>query len=197
MINNRVMPKLSLFSSINKWPEPLKFGRSAEIGRNWIDIVMIRKSTSRSRATILYIHTSHFSHQDEYLNGQHLRNKMFRIRPVLRLPTTTGCDRAVIVANRSIHSTAARQFPRSTRGRNPNRGVSPMRRRPQKERLGAQKYGIPAPNLGESRRTQPKSDDTHGLWGFFRDKKAIVTPDEDHKHGSNLFYDSHQLRHSS
>lgn len=29
-------------------------------------------------------------------------------------------------------------------------------------------------------------DPDHGLWGFFRDKKALPTPEEDHKHGAFL-----------
>jgi len=83
----------------------------------------------------------------------------------------------------SFHTSAINPYPRITRDRNPNRGVSPMRRQTQKESLGAKKYGIPEPELDPEKHTEVEVDAEHGLWGFFRDKTALPTPEDDHRHG--------------
>lgn len=72
--------------------------------------------------------------------------------------------------------------PRSNKDRNPLRGVSPLRHKPQKEPLGAEKYGIPKP-VNLDREAKVVTDDDHPLWGFFRNKQALVPPEEDYKHG--------------
>ncbi|KAF8539275.1 mitochondrial 39-S ribosomal protein L47 (MRP-L47)-domain-containing protein [Trichophaea hybrida] len=99
-------------------------------------------------------------------------------RPTLRLlfPRNTSSS--------GFHTSAATQFPRRiTRDRNPNRGVSAVRRQPHKEPLGVEKYGLPQPVVDPARHTQVETDPDHGLWGFFHDKKALPTPEEDDKHG--------------
>jgi len=58
-----------------------------------------------------------------------------------------------------------------------------MHRRPQKEPLGAQKYGIPKP-VDAAKLDKVETDANHGLWGFFReDRYALPTPEVDNSHG--------------
>ncbi|KAA8901700.1 mitochondrial 39-S ribosomal protein L47 (MRP-L47)-domain-containing protein [Sphaerosporella brunnea] len=71
-------------------------------------------------------------------------------------------------------------YPRITRDRNPNRGVSPLRHQAAKEPLSTEKYPLPVPAPVTSKIV---TDPDHGLWGFFRDKQPLPTPEEDHAHG--------------
>lgn len=43
---------------------------------------------------------------------------------------------------------------------------------------------MPEPELDMSKHEKVKVDPKHGLWGFFLDKKALPTPDEDSEHGT-------------
>lgn len=100
---------------------------------------------------------------------------MSLIRPTLRAAQRS--------ASASFHTYPAAAL-RVTRDRNPDRGVSPLHRRGQKDPLGAAKYGLPEPVLDMERHTKVVTADDHGMWGFFRNKSGLPTPEENHKHGS-------------
>lgn len=70
------------------------------------------------------------------------------------------------------------------RDRSKLRGVSAIRRQPKKIALAAAKFDLPEPELDMSKHEKVKVDPEHGLWGFFLDKKALPTPDEDSEHGT-------------
>ncbi|CAZ85308.1 unnamed protein product [Tuber melanosporum] len=82
-----------------------------------------------------------------------------------------------------FHTTAA-PLARWVRDRNKNRGVSAIHRQPKKGiQISVSNVPLPEPVLDASKRTPVKVNPDHGLWGFFREKKALPTPEEDHKHG--------------
>ncbi|KAL8710628.1 MAG: hypothetical protein Q9220_004852 [cf. Caloplaca sp. 1 TL-2023] len=74
-------------------------------------------------------------------------------------------------------SRAARQ-PGRKGDRNPNRGVSALRRTGLRNRVEMSRYPLPKPVLDPEKRSKVAVDEKHGLWGFFRDKKALNTPEE-------------------
>ena len=46
------------------------------------------------------------------------------------------------------------------------------------------RYPLPKPVLDVEKRTEIKTDEDHGLWGFFnKDKKLLTQPLEEAKHG--------------
>ena len=81
--------------------------------------------------------------------------------------------------------TRASLEPKTNRDMNPNRGISPLRHKGQKEPLGAEKYGLPKPVLEKAKRTPVVTPEDHPLWGFFRNKQALVKPEDDYKHGTH------------
>lgn len=73
------------------------------------------------------------------------------------------------------------------RDRNPNRGVSALRRTGLRQPLSVSKEPLPQPVLDASKRSSIKVDETHGLWGFFnKEKAAIATPEQDAAHGMEV-----------
>lgn len=104
----------------------------------------------------------------------------------LARPATALRQNALLVVRGSssqFHTTAA-PLGRWVRDRSKNRGVSAIHRQPKKDiQISVSKFPLPEPVLDASKRTAAKVDPDHGLWGFFRDKKALPTPEEDHKHG--------------
>ncbi|KAJ6264268.1 54S ribosomal protein L4 [Drechslerella dactyloides] len=73
-----------------------------------------------------------------------------------------------------------------------------MRRKPYPGRVSLQYKGmeLPKPVMDPSKRTKLVTNPDHGLWGFFnKDKAAIPTPEEDHKHGRA--WSVEELRHKS
>ncbi|KAG8531753.1 uncharacterized protein KY384_003385 [Bacidia gigantensis] len=89
---------------------------------------------------------------------------------------------------------------RYKRDNNPERGVSPMRRRGFKKPLSIRSKvrvaGLPKPVLDPERRSRIEVDPNHGLWGFFNEKKELLTPpDVEASHGRAWYSD--ELRHKS
>lgn len=59
------------------------------------------------------------------------------------------------------------------------RGVSPLRRTGLRYPVEMSKVPLPQPVLDPERRSKVEIDESHGLWGFFReDKKLLNTPEE-------------------
>ncbi|KAI5816012.1 50S ribosomal protein L4 [Pyronema omphalodes] len=90
---------------------------------------------------------------------------------------------------RSFSSSARAQLPgritrRITRDRNPNRGISPVNRKPHADKpMLAEKYGLPKP-VSADKLTKVETDPDHGLWGFFREhRNALSTPEQEFSHG--------------
>lgn len=77
----------------------------------------------------------------------------------------------------------AKKNVKNTADRNPLRGRSATHRRGLQEPLNVEKYGLPEP-VDSERRTKLVTAESHGLWGFFREKTALPTPENDHKHGA-------------
>jgi hypothetical protein len=148
------------------------------------DMIHLSSSTSVKGKPIVL--TRHHTATSAHVTPRHPRASNFlqpqRVATTPHSSTANTMSALRIPLSRRAFSTApARCFPRITRDRNPNRGVSPLRRVPQKEPLGAEKYGLPVPAPVTSKVV---TDENHGLWGFFRDKKALPTPAEDFAHGT-------------
>ncbi|KAL8690166.1 MAG: hypothetical protein Q9218_004333 [Villophora microphyllina] len=94
-------------------------------------------------------------------------------------------------------STSSRmaQGRKRTRDNNPNRGVSALRRTGLRRPLEMMKYPLPVPVLNPEKRSKVAVDENHGLWGFFRDKKALNTPEEHAAFGRPWVVE--ELRHKS
>ncbi|MCJ1341351.1 54S ribosomal protein L4 mitochondrial [Bachmanniomyces sp. S44760] len=117
-------------------------------------------------------------------------------RMVLRMPLRTASvgtlmppifltpflQQLAIKPSRLDFSTTAQKSLR-TRDRNKNRGVSALRRTGLKKPLSMSKEPLPQPVLDPAKRSKIQVDPNHGLWGFFKDKKALSTPEEDYAHG--------------
>ncbi|KAI9857356.1 MAG: 54S ribosomal protein L4 mitochondrial [Trichoglossum hirsutum] len=72
-------------------------------------------------------------------------------------------------------------FPRD---RNPNRGISAVRRTGPREPLSVSKLPLPQPVLDPSRRSQVLVDENHGLWQFFNKERTVLSkPEDDYAHG--------------
>ena len=118
-------------------------------------------------------------------------------RMVLRMPLRTASvgtlmppifltpflQQLAIKPSRLDFSTTAQKSLR-TRDRNKNRGVSALRRTGLKKPLSMSKEPLPQPVLDPAKRSKIQVDPNHGLWGFFKDKKALSTPEEDYAHGN-------------
>ncbi|RPA98164.1 MRP-L47-domain-containing protein [Choiromyces venosus 120613-1] len=105
----------------------------------------------------------------------------------LARPATSLRQSALLVVRASsssqFHTTAA-PLGRWVRDRNKNRGVSAIHRQPKKNiQISVSNVPLPEPVLDPSKRTAVNVNPEHGLWGFFRGKNALPTPEEDHKHG--------------
>ncbi len=83
---------------------------------------------------------------------------------------------------RSLFSTSKPQLKR-TKDYSRNRGVSALRRTGPKYPLSVSKEPLPQPVLDPKRRSKVQVDDDHGLWQFFKDKKALATPERISEHG--------------
>jgi large subunit ribosomal protein L47 len=82
-------------------------------------------------------------------------------------------------------------FPRD---RNPNRGISAVRRTGPREPLSVSKLPLPQPVLDPSRRSQVLVDENHGLWQFFNKERTVLSkPEDDYAHGERF---NLQLRHN-
>lgn len=74
------------------------------------------------------------------------------------------------------------------RDSNPDRGVSALRRTGLRHPVSMAKYPLPQPVLDPEKRSKPTVSETHGLWGFFNEKRTTLsTPDEDDRHGMHYF----------
>ncbi|KAL7269660.1 54S ribosomal protein L4 mitochondrial [Rhizina undulata] len=118
------------------------------------------------------------------------------IRPLAQPAMRIRCIAAPPVHASQFHSSATVYArTRVTRDRNPQRGVSAIHRRGQKEPLSVSKMPLPEPVLDPTKHTKVEVDEDHGLWGFFHKKKALPTPEEDHQHGRAWTVE--ELRHKS
>lgn len=88
------------------------------------------------------------------------------------------------VPQHSHFSTSSPLSERRKRDGNPNRGVSALRRTGLRYPVGMSKEPLPQPVLDPNKRTKIKTDDNHGLWGFFNSQRtSLSTPEEDSAHG--------------
>lgn len=121
---------------------------------------------------------------------------MTQSTPRLALPSTmwriasTVPDFLAPSFARSTPSTVnAAKFSTSTprlypRDRNPNRGVSALRRTGLREPVSVSKEPLPQPVLDPTKRSKVEVDVKHGLWGFFnKDRAPLATPEQDAAHG--------------
>ena len=138
-------------------------------------------SFEKSR-TIAYIPTD-----NQYQKQMAARITSMRLAfPTAVFDVATPCTARVHLASRRIQQSAfstsqARHYPRD---RNPNRGISAVRRTGLRQPLSVSKEPLPEPVLDRSKRTPVDVDPNHGLWGFFgAEKKALQTPEEDFAHG--------------
>ncbi|KAI9720196.1 MAG: hypothetical protein M1812_003014 [Candelaria pacifica] len=83
---------------------------------------------------------------------------------------------------RSVFSTTSPQFKR-TRDYNRNRGVSALRRTGPRHPLSVSNEPLPRPVLDPKKRSKVQVDENHGLWQFFKGKKALSTPEDIAEHG--------------
>lgn len=84
----------------------------------------------------------------------------------------------------SYFSTSSPLGERRKRDGNPNRGVSALRRTGLRYPVGMSKEPLPQPVLDPNKRTKVKTDENHGLWGFFNNQRtSLSTPEEDNAHG--------------
>ena len=89
----------------------------------------------------------------------------------------------------SIEQTAAFSNTSSIaqrRDRNPDRGVSALRRTGLRKRqtVSVKAENLPKPVLDPARRSKVQTDPEHGLWQFFNPEKTpFATPDFDNAHG--------------
>ncbi|KAL8741915.1 MAG: hypothetical protein Q9190_005539 [Brigantiaea leucoxantha] len=76
-------------------------------------------------------------------------------------------------------STPFLQRRRRKRDNNMDRGVSALRRTGLRYPVEMSKVPLPQPVLDPKKRSEISVDENHGLWGFFRaDKKLLSTPEE-------------------
>ena len=76
-------------------------------------------------------------------------------------------------------STPFLQRRRRKRDNNMDRGVSALRRTGLRYPVEMSKVPLPQPVLEPKKRSEISVDENHGLWGFFRaDKKLLSTPEE-------------------
>ncbi|KAL9044821.1 MAG: hypothetical protein Q9214_002069 [Letrouitia sp. 1 TL-2023] len=88
------------------------------------------------------------------------------------------------------------QRRRRKRDNNMYRGVSPLRRTDLRYPVEMSKVPLPQPVLDPERRSKVEIDQSHGLWGFFReDKKLLSTPEEASQFGRPWVVE--ELRHKS
>ncbi|KAH0543440.1 54S ribosomal protein L4 mitochondrial [Glutinoglossum americanum] len=84
-------------------------------------------------------------------------------------------------------------FPRD---RNPNRGVSAVRRTGPREPLSVSKLPLPQPVLDPSKRSKVSVDENHGLWQFFnKERTTLSKPEDDYAHGRP--WSTEELRYKS
>ena len=91
------------------------------------------------------------------------------------------------------HASFSTTFPLAVRKRkgyakrrhnNPHRGESALRRTGLSHAVGMSKEPLPVPVLDPRKRTKVVADPKHGLWGFFNEKKELLTPpDQELRHG--------------
>lgn len=88
------------------------------------------------------------------------------------------------VHQHSHFSTSSPLCERRKRDGNPNRGVSALRRTGLRYPVGMSREPLPQPVLDPNKRTKVKTDENHGLWGFFNSQRtSLSTPEEDSAHG--------------
>ncbi|MCJ1313110.1 54S ribosomal protein L4 mitochondrial [Agyrium rufum] len=108
--------------------------------------------------------------------------------PAFLAPFLTQCANT----NHTTHSfsTSSLFAARKTRDRNPNRGVSAMRRTGLRHPVAMSKEPLPRPITDEAKRSKIKVDPNHGLWDFFNKEKTALTKPED-----LLAFVGHRLNH--
>lgn len=102
--------------------------------------------------------------------------------PVFLAPILASTSKSV--PPHSYFSTSSPLCERRKRDGNPNRGVSALRRTGLRYPVGMSKEPLPQPVLDPNKRTKIKTDENHGLWGFFNNQRtSLSTPEEDNAHG--------------
>ncbi|KAL9013972.1 MAG: hypothetical protein Q9173_001370 [Seirophora scorigena] len=124
--------------------------------------------------------------------GQHL--PLIQVLPPVFLApvlsSTTKAAAAFSTTSARSHRLAGR------RDKNPNRGVSALRRTGLKHSVEMSRQPLPQPVLDPKKRSKVTVDPDHPLWGFFReDKKALSTPEEADAFGRPWAVE--ELRHKS
>ena len=73
---------------------------------------------------------------------------------------------------------------------NKNRGVSERRRTGLRRRqtLSVSLQQVPVPVLDPDQRSKVEGDPNHGLWGFFKDRRLLSTPEQLGAHGTLIMH---------
>ncbi|KAL9104397.1 MAG: hypothetical protein Q9163_000655 [Psora crenata] len=100
----------------------------------------------------------------------------------------------------SFSTSPSLAYRKRHRDKNPDRGVSGLRRKPPTKALSisgiVRAEGLPKPVLDPKRRSQVEVDPNHGLYGFFNEDKELLTkPNAEAAHGRA--WTSEELRHKS
>lgn len=92
----------------------------------------------------------------------------------------------VPLPSRKSFSTSTRWCIAHNREKNKKRGVSAIRSTGPRLRLGVSVFPLPTPVDDADRRQKFKTNDRHGLWGFFgEDKRAMISPEDEAAFGRN------------
>lgn len=111
------------------------------------------------------------------------RSSLFKERPPVFLAPILALTSKPVVQH-SHFSNSSPLCERRKRDGNPNRGVSALRRTGLRYPVGMSKEPLPQPVLDPNKRTKIKTDENHGLWGFFSSRRtSLSTPEEDNAHG--------------
>ncbi|KAI9783503.1 MAG: 54S ribosomal protein L4 mitochondrial [Geoglossum umbratile] len=101
--------------------------------------------------------------------------------PPFLVPSLSSAVASSLVRVSRFSTSQPQGFPRD---RNPDRGVSAIRRTGTREPLSVSNLPLPKPVLDPSKRSKVQVDENHGLWQFFnKERTAISKPEDDYAHG--------------
>jgi hypothetical protein len=134
-------------------------------------------------AVFLHQFFTHFAHT----RGMAARSCPRNIDIPLFLAPAFADARASQLSRRQFVTSSARCQQHNTRSKEKNkkRGVSAIRSTGPRVALNVNRYPLPTPadNAAEARK-QFKTNENHGLWGFFTvDKRAMLSPEEESAFG--------------
>ena len=152
--------------------------------------------TKTSFLTLLLVNATTVKMSNSLLAGSFMASYMTvpkLVPPIFLAPSLVTASRVPCL--QSQFSTSSPIYHRRRKGDNPNRGVSALRRTGLRFAVGMSKYPLPQPVLDPKKRSKIEVDKKHGLWGFFNEKKTLLTePREEAKFGMYLPYENYGIR---